>query len=271
MIHQRIELWNKESDPVKGNPGSKLNTYVLDGERTRPAVLICPGGGYHFLSPREAEPIALRYAAHGFHAFVVEYSVAPHRHPQPVLDVARALCIIREHAREWNVAQVALCGFSAGGHVAATLATHWERGDLFDRPGLSVRDSRPDALILSYPVISSGPHSHADSFVNLLGDDPSADLLQELSLETAVSASVPPAFLWHTANDESVPVENSFLFAQALKKAGVPFELHIFPNGPHGLSLATAETATEDRRAMPDVAVWHDLSVSWLRSLFGFE
>lgn len=270
MRHERIDLWERNHAPNDEGPIPTLTTYVLDGERKRPGVLICPGGGYATLSPREAEPIAIRYAAAGFHAFVVHYSVAPRRHPQPLMDLARAICLIREHDTDWRVGPIALCGFSAGGHAAANLGVHWNHPMLASRPGIIRARCRPDALVLGYPVISSGPFAHRGSFNNLLGENPPDQLLKLLSLELRVTKDTPPCFLWHTAADRSVPVSNSLLFAEALSAADVPFALHIFPNGPHGISLANVETSTETLQPDPDVAVWHQLSVSWLCDLFGF-
>jgi acetyl esterase/lipase len=270
MRHERIELWDAESAPKDDGPVPSLTTYVLDGERKRPAVVICPGGGYALLSPREAEPIALRYAAAGFHAFVVEYSVAPRRHPQPLFDLARAVCCIREHESDWRVGPIAVCGFSAGGHAAANLGVHWNHAMLSSCPAIVRGRCRPNALILCYPVISSGPFAHRGSFAHLLGDHPPENLLKLLSLELRVTKETPPTFLWHTAADRSVPVSNSLLFAEALSAADVPFALHVFPNGPHGISLANVETSTPTIPPHPDVAVWHQLSVTWMCDLFAY-
>ncbi len=244
---------------------AELHTYILDGKRTRPAVLICPGGGYHFLSPREAEAIALQFAATGFHAFVLYYTVKPEDYRQPMLELSRAVCAIRSRADEWNLdsEKIAVCGFSAGGHLAASLAVHWPK--LPDAP-----QNKPNALILSYPVITSGEHKHAGSILNLLGPNPKSEQLHEMSLEKQVNTSTPPTFLWHTVADPIVPVENSLMFATALREQGIPFELHIYPNGPHGLSLATYET-DDGRGTDRHVATWMGLCIGWLKDLFMFE
>jgi acetyl esterase/lipase len=273
VIERVIEVWDQGTYAGKTEDDftPKLETYILKGEQKRGAVLICPGGGYGFTSEREAEPIALRFNAAGFHAFVLYYSVAPRQHPQPLLDVSRAICLIREHAEEWGIEadHIAVCGFSAGGHVAASLGVHWDKPILQNMAGEQAGLNRPNALILSYPVITGGEHAHRGSFDNLLGSEPEEELLAEMSLEQQVSEKTPPAFIWHTFDDSTVPVENSLLFAQAMRRHGIPFEMHIYPEGPHGLSLATKLTSVDDQRQIdPHVATWMDLCIEWLTRLF---
>ena len=268
----KLDIWSGLPYDETPHPGFRpcLDTYILDGAKSRGAVLVLPGGGYGFTSEREGEPIAAQFAAEGFHAFVLWYSVAPHCHPQPLLDVSRALCVLREHAEEWHLdpEKIAVAGFSAGGHLAASIGVHWEKPWLSGIPGIRFEGNRPNALILSYPVISSGVHAHRGSFDNLLGKEAPDAALEMMSLEKQVGSHTPPAFLWHTFADGLVPVENSLLFASALRKAGVPFELHVFPDGGHGLSLATAETAWEGQGIDPHVGSWVNLCVEWLRNLF---
>jgi acetyl esterase/lipase len=267
MLHQRIELWDKEylaSHQITGTP--VLDTYLLDGDRKRGAVLICPGGGYGFTSSREAEPIAMQFIAAGYHAFVLYYSVAPNRHPQPLRDVSRSICLIRDYAEEWKVIEdnIAVCGFSAGGHLTASIGVHWDKQQWVGVPGIEVGRNRPNALILSYPVISSGEFAHQGSFNNLLGTPSDAELLEMMSLEKQVSASTPPTFIWHTVSDNLVPVENALLFAHALQANHVPFEMHIYPDGPHGYSLANKETNIEIMESDDHVATWMSLCLEWL-------
>ncbi|MDC3415906.1 alpha/beta hydrolase [Aquibacillus salsiterrae] len=271
MINMEMKIWeNTKQWRVEDTNIPRLETYVLKGETERPAVLICPGGGYAHLSEREAEPIALAFNEAGFHAFVLYYTVTPKNYEQPIQDVARAMCIIRDRAETWKVQsdKIAVCGFSAGGHLAASLGVHWDKEHLYQVEGIEVGKNKPNALILSYPVISAGPNRHQGSFDNLLGDSASEDLYQEMSLENHISPQTPPTFLWHTVEDEAVPVENSLLFAQGLRKVNVPFELHIYPKGVHGLSLATKETATNERMADPHVATWMKLCKEWLTETF---
>ena len=266
MIHNRIDIWEGISAfKNENNYRPVMDTYVLNGQKTRGAVLICPGGGYGMTSEREAEPIAMQFNAAGYHAFVLYYCVAPAKHPQPLLDVSRAMCIIRENAEEWkvNAEKIAVCGFSAGGHLAASLGVHWNKSYLSEFEGIKAGKNKPNALILSYPVITSGEYAHRGSFNNLLGAEP-GELLQEMSLEHQIDTHTPDTFLWHTFDDGAVPVENSLLFAKGLRKKNIPFELHIYPEGPHGLSLATNETDPGNMGSYPNVATWMNLCIQWL-------
>jgi len=276
MIHETVDLWSEGGQgSYRGDAGDgfvpAMDSYILDGNKRRAAVLICPGGGYGFRSPRESEPVALQFNAAGFHAFVLRYSVAPRRHPLPLLDVSRAVGLLREKADAWKIhpGRIALCGFSAGAHLAASLGVLWDR---FELPGAATTGqpglNRPDALILSYPVITSGVFAHKGSFENLLGPGASAEALEAVSLELHVSAKTPPTFLWHTYGDEAVPLENSLLFAGALRSAGVPFEFHVYPEGVHGLSLATEETSDVGKEPDFHVSSWMPLCVEWLGGLF---
>ncbi len=231
-------------------------------------VLICPGGGYEQLSPREAEPVAAAFEARGFKTAILRYSVADIDSPAlgavPLREAAKATARLRESLGEG--ARVALCGFSAGGHLAASLGVHWNNPALFaDMIGSPAH--RPDALVLCYPVITAGKFAHKGSMERLAGEGDEVFF----SLELHVGAQTPPAFLWHTADDESVPVENSLLFASALSKNKVPFELHVYPHGPHGLSLATkdVEDPAKNRMADPYVAAWFPRCCEWLKRTLG--
>lgn len=274
MISRKIDIWENEEFPGKGVNGVRptMDTYILDGQKKRGAVLICPGGGYFFLSDREAEPIALQFNAAGYHAFVLYYSIKPTKYPQPLLDVSRAMCIIREKSDEWNICpdKVAVCGFSAGGHLAACLGVHWGKPYVQNTPGIKGRMIRPDALILGYPRITSiypDPALKKD-LINILGTKDDYELQREISLELHVSDATPPSFIWHTCNDEIVPVGDSLMFTEELRKKNVPFELHIYSKGPHGLALANAETDDGKMGIHPHVATWVRLCVEWLESVF---
>ncbi|EIK78926.1 putative xylan esterase [Gardnerella vaginalis 55152] len=272
---------------IKGVDGSNalLTGYVLDdnldseGDQTRPAVLILPGGGFLRVSNREAEPIAMKFAAAGFHAFVLRYSLVPSAHPTQLLEAAQAMQLIRNNSKEWhvNAQKVAIIGFSAGGHVAANLATSVS-DDVEEANGYNANGVRPNALMLAYPVISAGEYAHKPTFDRLFGDVDSstrAQLVEQLSLENHVDSKTPPVFVWQTITDQTVPVQNSIMFINACVKAGVSVEAHLFPKGPHGLALAVKETAKRDENGVvipefvqPEVQQWIDLACDWLNRTF---
>ena len=255
-----MPLWDEDEAEGKCVDGFRphLEKYLVDSTDARGAVLICPGGGYTGRAAHEGEPVARRFNEAGFHAFVVQYRVSPNRHPGPIRDASRAMRMIRLHAEAWKASanHVAICGFSAGGHLAASLGVHFGKDYLKSSCPVDSLSNRPDAMILCYPVITSGKFAHRGSFMNLLGRDASEDLLKQMSLELQVRSDTPPAFLWHTQEDQGVPVENSILFAQALRRHGIPFELHVYERGRHGLGLAP-----EDEH----VATWALLACQWLK------
>ncbi len=261
----------------------RLDAYLLDSAHVpmkRPAVIVCPGGGYAFTSEREGEPVALQYAAAGCQAFVLWYSVAPDVWPTALLELAASVAYVRSHASEWDIDPdgIMVEGFSAGGHLAASLATFWDQEFVWKPLGVEKEAVKPNGAILSYPVITSGEFAHRGSFENLLGDGSlygqggpkprQMERLDLVSLEKHAGAQNPPTFLWHTYNDPAVPVENSLLLVEALRKAGISVELHIFPDGPHGLSLANRETASSpDEKEYTAVQPWMELSCTWIRNL----
>lgn len=246
----------------------------LTQEKARPAVIVVPGGSYFFTSDREADPVAYQFLAAGYNVFTLRYSVEPDRYPTSLLQLAALIAHIRENAAQYHVQPdaIAVCGFSAGGHLAASSGILWGESVIAKTLGIENRMARPDAMILSYPVITSGEYAHRGSFECLLGERAGdADWLARLSLERRVDGTTPPAFIWHTFADELVPVENSLLLASALRRAGVPFELHIFPDGIHGLSLANEITQSDGRddQIVPAAAQWMGLCLVWLKDLFG--
>lgn len=273
-MRETYEIWSKEEyNGADENFAPTLTNFLLNfqDDASYGAILILPGGGYGFTSWREAEPIAYWANASGYHAFILHYSVAPNRHPQPLLDATRAMCIIRDNAKKWKVdpSKIAVCGFSAGGHAAGALATMYDEPYLLDIQGMEKGKNRPNAAILSYPVITGGEKAHRGSFDNLLGENADSDMIRYLSLENRVHENMPPVFLWHTVSDSSVPVENSLLFANALTKHKVPFEMHIYPEGPHGLSLANRQTAEQNPSLInPHVGTWTTLCKQWLDEIF---
>ncbi len=246
------------------------NSLEIDAERCRPLVIVCPGGGYGFRSFREDEPVAVRLLSLGFHACVIEYAVEPHCFPAALLQLLRAVAWAREHADSWHIdpAKIAVMGFSAGGHLAASAGVFWSRPHYARRLGLDPRAVRPDALILGYPVISSGEFAHEGSFRKLLGEGYER-FRETVSLEKQVSADVPPTFVWHTWEDESVPVENTLLFVSALRRHGILAEVHVFSRGAHGLSLSSAEVygPRDGAKIRGECAGWIDLAARWLREL----
>lgn len=204
--------------------------------RRKPAVLILPGGGYFRTSAREAEPVALRFLARGYAAFVLEYSCAPHAFPVPLREAAMAMAYIRKNAREFEAdpSMIAAIGFSAGGHLCGLLGTLYDCPEVADIGEAAL--IRPDVLGLNYPVAISWGPTHRDSFINISGGDEA--LSARLSLDRLARADMPPVFLWHTRDDEAVPCRNSLVLANALEQQGVEFVLHLYRHGKHGLSTA---------------------------------
>lgn len=243
----------------------------IDPERRRASVLICPGGGYCFTSDREAEPVALHFVGQGYNAFVLRYSCAPAKYPQALLEASASVALIKRQAAEFHAdpAKIAVCGFSAGGHLACSLGTLWAESFIAETLKLAPEENRPAGMILGYPVITSGEFAHRGSFDALLGQDAPAEKIVSLSLETRVTDKTPPAFIWHTANDDGVPVQNSLFLADALSRNNIPFELHIFPQGVHGLSLCDRRTGNGGVLDNPHCGQWTELCVNWLRFTFG--
>ena len=266
MNHQRITLaTGVPMDIYIPHISQEINTHVQ-----RPAIVVCPGGGYHFLSEREAEPIALRFLALGFNCAVVWYRVAPNRFPAPQQDAACAVAWLRRHAAETHTRpdSIAVMGFSAGGHLAGSLGVMWPRAELWQPLGLTPADVKPNAMVLCYPVISGGDYAHRDSFVNLSG---STDLAAHAaySLENLVTPDTPPTFLWHTWFDGLVPVENTLLMATALRKHNVPAEVHLFPRGGHGISLANDITTSTQwpEQNVEECTVWPEMAARFLKQV----
>lgn len=250
MIKERINLWEDgeftypdnygftpfmirmahDEDPLKNDP--------------RPTIIVCPGGGYACVSPSEGIIVANKFYEMGFDTFTLAYTTntlctAP-LYDQPMKDLSRAIRIIRKRSHEFNVGKITACGFSAAGHLVASVCVHYK--DVADTNPLYANISnRPDAAILGYPVISSGKYAHRGSFDNLIGTNPSNDDINYYSCENFVTSDTPPFFIWHTATDGFVPRENSIMFAEKLLANDVPFALHIFSKGNHGLSLSNED------------------------------
>lgn len=258
-----IELW-PEGAPYATGVGDEdrpaLTTYLV--EDSKGAVIVLPGGGYGMRADHEGHPIALWLNGIGISAFVLRYRVAPYSHPSPLLDAQRAIRYVRLHAAEWGIDErkIGILGFSAGGHLASTAATQFDEGDQEAADPIERMSSRPDAAILCYPVITMhSPYTHEGSRENLLGPNPDEAMVARMSSETRVTPNTPPTFIWHTSDDEAVPVENALLFAAALRRAGVPFDLHVYEKGHHGLGLAEGND---------HVGTWSTVCGHWLK---GYE
>jgi acetyl esterase/lipase len=277
MIHKKIMLpvQYRAKGVENNNVIPYMTTYILDNYaeystgRKRPVIVICPGGGYEMLSFREAEAVAIKMNSLGYHACVVWYSLKPMTFPAALLDLAEAVYYIRSHADEWNIKKdgIVAAGFSAGGHLAASLGVYWNASLLRKYLPYSAEQIKPDALLLGYPVITAGEFAHTDSIKNVLGNTETYTKA-DVSLETLVTKDVPPVFMWHTDEDTCVPLENSLLFVTACRRAGIPLEFHVFRRGCHGLSLATPETALPDGNGVqPECSVWPQLFADWLNNL----
>lgn len=299
MLIKNIKLW--ENSEI-----AYLTTYIQDNtheflvNKKRPAVIICPGGAYLGTSDREAEPVAMRFASKGYHVFVLRYSCLlkneedlrvikqggplpefnEHTHmPQPLYDLGKSLLIIGEHADEWfvDMDRIAICGFSAGAHLAATMGVHWHGPMLREKFSVESTKFKPAALILGYPLtdyLITKEKTAANEFTRNLfklsslahfgEESPSLERMKEASPVNFVSDKTPPTFIWHTANDELVDSENSLLLALALRKEQIPYELHVFEDGVHGLSLADETTAGDPKHINEAAQAWVPLALKWL-------
>lgn len=251
----------------------------------RRAMLVIPGGGYSFTSEREAEPIARKFYADGYNTFTLYYSTTKRGEdcegitdkktglPKPLLEASKAIAHIRRNADRYNIDpdKIAIVGFSAGGHLAATLATMWHLDFVREAAGIEYGENKPNAAILSYPVISSNPEiAHMGSFDNLLYGSNNKEADKELySADKRVSENTCPCFIWHTATDTCVPVANSLVMARALSDAKISFELHIYPEGPHGLSTAQADVLRGiQEKDAAHASAWVPSAVKWLDFIF---
>lgn len=270
MIHiETVDLYELYPQQERG-AGGQLTVYALepiskvDPDRRFPAVLILPGGAYQWVSPREAEPVAMRFLSRGFSCFILNYSCTPSRFPVALREAALAMRYIRSHADEFAVDgdKVIALGFSAGGHLCGTLGTLFDAAEVSDIGSPAML--RPDALVLCYPVSVSRGRTHQESFINLCGDDRA--LMDRLSLDRLVRQDMMPVFLWHTRTDDSVPVDGTMRLATALAEKDVPFSLHVFAAGRHG--LATADDLVYRRDNLPPVSDgvldWPELAIRFL-------
>ena len=251
---------------IPGHPEATLEGYILDCElslgqsQDRPAVVVCPGGGYLYCSPREAEPVALRYAAKGFHAFILRYSVGWDAAGfAPLEEVSWVIGHLRENAAQWHIDpnKIVTCGFSAGGHLALAAGVKGE--------------NKPHAMILGYPAVTTPNHPMSNFMVKLLAGkkEVTDEDCAEFSLEKFITKDAPPVFLAASAEDGLSPF-GALLVANTYSRLGKPYELHMFQHGPHGYSLADETTADGSSQVLnSSFAQWHQLSVDWLYRIFG--
>lgn len=274
MIHESMIL-----SPTEATLTSYCYTSTKELKLSpRRAMIVCPGGGYSALSDRESEPIVMQYLAAGFATFLLRYSVKEKAaNYTPLKEAALAIKHVREHAEEYNVDPdyVFICGFSAGGHLAASAGILWDHPAIREVIGDAPQEIvRPTGMVLSYPVITTGQYTHRHSAQRICGKPLASEVnytpeeAAPFSLELHVKESTPPAFIWHTAADQAVPVQNSLLLANAYAEAGRPFELHIFPEGRHGLALCNDQTASgSEKNLVPHNECWMPLSIKWLKQI----
>jgi acetyl esterase/lipase len=263
-LPSRVLLWPNGAPGAKGeteHDKPDLTIYPIGGpQKTSTGVIVFPGGGYvHLAVDHEGTQIAAWLNSYGITAFVLRYRLGPtYHHPVEMHDAQRAIRWVRAHAHDYGLEHIGVWGFSAGGHLASTVGTHFDSGSPNAEDPIDRENSRPDFLILAYPVITfQEPYLHRGSRDSLLGKDADPALIQNLSNELKVTKDTPPTFLFTTSDDKVVPVQNSVMFYDALVKAGVDAEMHIFQHGPHGVGLA---------RDMPELSTWPDLLANWLRA-----
>lgn len=273
MKHFVIDL-KKEFPMLSSKQDVSLECFIAETfnngpeSRLKPAMLICPGGAYYMVcADREGEAIALKYLNEGYATFILRYSVQPEHYPEQLLEAAASMLYIRSIADEYkiNKQQIAINGYSAGGHLAASLCVFWKDPFICDILKTSSENIRPDAAVLGYPVISSDLNiSHRGSIQNVSGtSDTDSAIFKKMSLENSVADDTPPTFIWHTATDQAVPVQNSIAYANALVIHKVDFEMHIYPFGAHGLATGTKTTNNMSEKNHY-VSPWLDESIKFL-------
>lgn len=282
MIHETFNLLNNK------NQVPSIKTYILektDDTKTskRPFILVIPGGGYDHYGRHEQEQIALKMNSLGFSSAVLYYRLKPTKFPEPLLDAALAVSFIRKNSEKWNLDpdKIILLGFSAGGHVAASLGAYWNSNLISYFSNLSPKEIKPNALVLSYPVITADKNfCHSGSInallenlsenekKNLLKITNSKNLRDVISIEKHITNDFPPSFIWHTLADEAVPAENTIFLIQSLRRAKVEFEYHLFARGKHGLALSCAQTSNADGSNIEkECGIWPEMMINWLQML----
>lgn len=265
MLYQKIKFDEKDENAY-------LEIYIAEkaGDFVRNPILILPGGGYSGVcAEREGEPIAHAFMPYGYNAFVLHYTVKEKPFPSHLIQVSKAIKHIKENSEKYNIDadKLFVIGFSAGGHLAATIGTMWDKKEIYDEIEMPFGYNKPKGVMLIYPVISAKHHGF--SFNNLLMDkNPSEEQLKSVSVENAVDEKSCPAFILHTSNDEVVNVKNSLVFAEALASNNIKFEMHIYPDGPHGVALADKITKCGvEKWENPSIAKWVENAVKWAESI----
>ncbi len=282
MIYKKYKLEKCYSNPQTGDKNIIFTAYMssnskeIDLTRKHPAVVICPGGAYIDLSERESEPVAIEFMSKGFYAFVLNYTTYPNAYPDALIDVSVVVAWLRKNAAELSIdpEKIFTCGFSAGAHLAASAGVYWKNPEIYEHTDIAYGSGRPDGMILCYPVVSENiACERINSFDYLISDKEQKQLRTENSLPNGIDETTPPAFIWHTFEDATVPVKSAIVLAEALEKNNVKFELHIFSNGPHGLSLCNHQTAAEDKKQYynSQVEEWKELCYNWLKKEFGIK
>ncbi len=264
----------------KGSTDAYYNAFILKSEQTEengmpdkhPCVIVCPGGGYKMTSVREAEHIATQFIAKGFSAYILRYSCNEAKYPCALVELSWLIKNIRDNAAENQIDpdRIAVIGFSAGGHLTASLGAFWNDPEIQKLAGATGEENKPNGLILSYPVITGGDFAHKGSVEYLFGTDEANDpaIIEKFSIENHITSSFPPVYIWHTATDASVPVQNSLMLAMSLSREKIPYELKIFPEGPHGLSLANKQTYVgRDTHLVPRVEGWIQQAISFITDI----
>ena len=250
-----IYLWDSEAPYTGDSPGqAQPSVEAFEVEGASVAVIVCPGGAYYGKTDFEGVPVAQRFNEHGISGFVLDYRVHPCHYMAPLTDAQRAIRLVRSMGYQW----VGILGFSAGGHLTCSAATHFDAGNSEADDPLERLSCRPDFFVPCYALVSFTQYTHMECCMALLGKPDQRELERYFSAELNVTPDTPPAFIWHTFNDKAVPVENALLLAGAMARAGVPFQLQIFPDGKHGLSLAAKK---------PIVRNWPEQCVAFIRHL----
>lgn len=270
MLYQKFQLSEQY-------PSASLTAYVCANDvRTppRPAVIVCPGGGYSMLSPREAEPVVRKLFGAGLNVYLLKYTVRKEAaNYAPLIEAALAIKLVRERAEEDNTdpAGIYILGFSAGGHLAASAGILWNIPEVREALGINAGKApeginRPDGMVLCYPVIVGNEYTHAGTLNNFSGTtEPTEEDRRRFSLDLHVDATTPPAFIWHTFTDNAVPVQNALSLMDAMAREKRPFEAHIYPHGVHGLSLCNADSADgQENKIEPHAEGWADLAIKWI-------